>query len=114
MVRDKDSGAIVDANHIAYKSYGLTSLEVLQAKEFWTVPPYSADDALQWIHKVANEGAVRFEWKNRRVNGEVFWEHVTLRIVFIGCVERILFVAIDITERKKAERLAFEKMLLNA
>ena len=114
IIHDKVTGEILDGNEAAYRAYGLDSLEALQAKEFWPAPPYSAQDALQWIHKAAAEGVQQFGWKNQTINGDVSWEHVTLRPVVIDGDERILSVAVDTTKRKQAEEmyhLLFREML---
>ncbi len=103
IIHDKVTGEILDGNEAAFRAYGLDSLEALQETEFWTDPPYSAHEALQWIHKSAAEGVQQFEWKNQTISGEVFWEHVTLRPVIIDGEERILSVAVDITKRKQTE-----------
>ncbi len=108
LVHDKDTGEIVDANEVAYRTYGFDSIEALQENDFWIDPPYSANDALRWIHKAAAEGVQQFEWKGRKTNGEVFWEQVTLRLIVIGEVERVLSVTIDITALKRAEQELLE------
>ena len=103
LIHDKDDGAVVDANCTAWQSYGLTSLQALKTTFSWMEPPYSAHEALAWIHKAVREGPQSFEWKNRKANGEVFWEQVNLRPMRLGGVERVLSIAVDITQRKQAE-----------
>ncbi len=103
IIHDKDTGEVIDANKIAIESYGLSTLEELQKNEFWMEPPYSFKEALAWIHKAANEGPQRFEWCNRKVTGEIFWEDVRLSKITINGVDRILATAVNITERKRAE-----------
>ena len=104
LVHDRESGEIIDANPTAWTAYGLSSLQELQASDFWLAPPYSFAEALSWIRKAAAHGKQQFEWRNRRRDGELFWEHVTLSRVTIGGVERILATAIDISDRKRAEQ----------
>lgn len=103
IIHDKDTGEILDANENAYRSYGLSSLEELKANDFWVDPPYSVNEALQFIRKAATEGVQHLEWKNRNIQGETFWERVTLRLVVIGGIERVLSVSTDITALKRAE-----------
>ena len=103
IIHDKESGEIIDANPNAWEIYGFSSLEQLQTNEFWMEPPYSFEDALGWIHKAAAEGAQEFEWFNKKVTGELFWEHVRLSPVNINGVERVMATTVDITERKNAE-----------
>jgi len=116
IVHDKDTGEIVDANEAAWKGYGFTSLAELQANEFWLDPPYSFNEALAWIRKAAVKGVQHFEWKNRKVTGEIFWEHVQLKLLTIKNAGRVMATTINITELKKAEealrhRLLYEKAL---
>lgn len=103
LVHDKDTCEIVDANKAAIASYGFTSLEELQENDFWDEPPYSFEDAQRLMHKAANEGIQRFEWKNRKIDGEIYWELVTLRLLEIDGTERVLATCVDITDRKKIE-----------
>ncbi|MCP1661459.1 PAS domain S-box-containing protein [Methanocalculus sp. AMF5] len=103
IIHDRDSGEIIDANTKACSSYGLSSVEELKAHDFWVESPHSFEDALNYIRKAATEGPQEFEWVNRSVGGDIFWEYVRLMKVVIGGVERIQAVAIDITKRKQAE-----------
>jgi PAS domain S-box-containing protein len=104
IIHDKETGEIVDANPEAYKAYGFSSLEELKANDFWTDPPYSAKESLEWIHKAHTEANCCFEWMSRKVTGEIFWEYVCLRKAKIDNIERILATCIDITENKKLEK----------
>jgi PAS domain S-box-containing protein len=107
-IHDKDTGEVVDANEVAYRSYGYTSLAEFKKNEFWMEPPYSFREALEWIHKAYNEGIQSFEWKNRNLTGDIFWEYVTLRPVTINGRERVFATAIDITKRKNLESQLLE------
>ncbi len=103
LIYDKDTGEVVDANKAAYTAYGFDSLKALQQSDIWMEPPYSVKDAVERIQKAARDGVQVFEWKSRKVTGEVFWELVTLRPMVIDGVERILSTSIDITEQKQKE-----------
>lgn len=103
IIHDKDTGEVIDANTKAIKSYGLSTLDELKQNEFWREPPYSFKEALEWIHKASREGPQSFEWCNRKITGEIFWEDVRSSKITIDGVDRILATAIDITDRKKAE-----------
>jgi len=102
LIHDKESGAIIDANRTAYQSYGLTSLEALQAYDIWMEAPFALEDALDWIARAA-DAPQTFEWQSRKITGEIFWEQVNLRSVVISGAERILSIAVDISARKQAE-----------
>ncbi len=103
IIHDRDSGGIIDANTKACSSYGISSVEELKAHDFWMEPPYSFNEAYALLQKAAAEGPQEFEWQSRSVTGERFWEQVRLITVVIGGVERILAIAVDITEQKRAE-----------
>lgn len=106
LIHDQNDGAIIDANQTAWRSYGLQSLEELRRSDFWMEPPYSRAQAIEWIHR-AVQTEQTFEWKNQKVSGEVFWEHVSLRPIELGGSTRVLSISIDITARKTAQ-LALE------
>ncbi len=115
IIHDKDTGEIIDANERAWLAYGLNNLAELKKNEFWLESPYSAKDALKWIHKAVRQGKQQFEWKNKKITGEVFWECTTLQPVQVNGIERVLAVTVDITERKLAEEeLKQEKELFSA
>lgn len=104
IVHDKESGEVIDANETAFKAYGFATLEQFKKSNFWQEePPYSAKDALKLVHKASAEGMQQFEWKSRKVNGEVFWEYVTLMPVVIDGRERILATTLNVTSVKEAE-----------
>ncbi len=103
LVHDRETGEILDANGIAWKSYGFDSLKELKENDFWLEPPYSFKEAKEKMDEAVREGYTQFEWKSKNVNGEVFWELVTLRPITINEEEQILSVAIDITEKKAIE-----------
>jgi diguanylate cyclase len=103
LVHDKDTGDIVDANEMAWTAFGLSGLDDLKSRDLWLKTPYSKKEALAWIQKAAREGTQGFEWKNCRVNGEIFWVNVVLRPIMFDGIERVLATSMDITERKQAE-----------
>ncbi|MFO7728205.1 MAG: response regulator, partial [Desulfonatronovibrio sp.] len=102
-IHDKDTGEVVDANPKAYASYGLSSLEELKAWGMFIEPPYSQAEAVAWIRKAAIEGPQHFEWLNRDIYGNYFWEQVRLITITINGLERVLATTVDITELKQAE-----------
>ena len=112
MLHDENTGEVVVANEVALESYGLKSVVELNNKDYCN-PPYSLNDAIEWIHTAATEGLQRFEWKNKKASGEIFWEDVTLRPVVVNGIKRVLATTINITERKQIEKeLKEQKELL--
>ena len=103
IIHDYHSGAVIEANQRAVDSYGLQSVEELRNRDIFDQPPYSRAEALAWQQRVRTSGPQRFEWRSRRSDGSVFWEDVFLQIIPLNGVERIVSIAIDITERKRIE-----------
>ncbi len=83
----------------------MQSLAELQAhiEEFWLDSPYSKQDAIEWVRKLEQHGPQTFEWLNRRITGELFWERVCINFTTIAGVECVLATAIDITKLKQTE-----------
>jgi diguanylate cyclase (GGDEF)-like protein/PAS domain S-box-containing protein len=103
LIHDRDTAEIVDANPRACASYGLDTVDELKAYNIWLDPPYSVEEARANIQRAALEGPQLFEWCNRTVRGELFWEQISLISLVINGVERVMATAIDITERKMVE-----------
>lgn len=102
-IQDKDTGEIVDANRLAYESYGFSNLEELKTNQFWMDTPFSFEDALAKVRKAAESGMQQFEWLNQKRNGELFWEYIKLIPMKIQGEDRIVATALDITDRKLVE-----------
>jgi len=103
MIHHQDTGEILDANRNAYQTFGLGSLEELKAYDIWLDPPYSLEDAMRWLKKASEEGLQTFEWKNRRADGEIFWEQVHLILIMVNQEQHILAANTNITSLKRAE-----------
>jgi PAS domain S-box-containing protein len=106
-VHDPASGAILDVNdtmaHMTGRSYEESlamGLEVISSAS----PPYSKQEAQQWIRKAAEEGPQRFEWLAKRKDGHQIWVEVSLKHTRIGGRPRVLAMLRDISARKQAEQ----------
>lgn len=105
-VHDAKSGDIVEMNRTVEEMFGYSREELLHQtvqKISSGEPPYSYEEARQWIQKASQEGHQSFEWASRRKNGELFWVEVVLSVTRIGGEGRVLAVLRDITDRKHAE-----------
>ena len=105
-VHDAESGNIVEANKTVEEMFGYTREELLHQtvqKISSGEPPYSLEEARQWIQKAFQGGTQSFEWLSRRKSGELFWVEVLLSTTRIGGEGRVLAVLRDITDRKHAE-----------
>ncbi|MCJ2543566.1 PAS domain-containing protein [Thermostichus vulcanus] len=98
MIHDAETAEIIDANPRAIASYGLSSLEELQAYDIFDTSPYSYADVLPYLEQVRQMGAVRFEWRSRRADGQIFWEDVFVQPMLLRGIPRLVSTAVDITK----------------
>ncbi|MGQ9706328.1 MAG: PAS domain S-box protein [bacterium] len=110
IIRDKDTGNIIDANQKACEMYGYTveelrglhlSVEDLSAGR----PPFTKKEAIEWIRKAAKGEPQLFEWWAKDKSGRLFWVEVNLKITNIGGKDCLVSILRDITERKRAEKI---------
>ncbi|MEN9231397.1 MAG: PAS domain S-box protein [Thermostichus sp. DG02_5_bins_236] len=118
LIQEAETGKVIDANRRAITSYGLSSLEALQAFDRFGDPPYSYADLLPYLEQVQQKGSVRFEWRSRRVNGEIFWEDVFIQPMVLRGIPRLVSTSVDITDRKLAQdeldyRSRLERLLID-
>ncbi len=118
MIHDAETTEIIDANPRAIASYGLSSLEELQAFDIFDEPPYSRADVMPYIEQARQKGAVRFEWRSRRQDGQIFWEDVFVQSISLRGIPRLVSTAVDITDRKLAQeeldyRSRLERLLID-
>jgi two-component system NtrC family sensor kinase len=104
-VNDFSTGAIVDVNAKACADYGYTREEFrgmtmggLSSGE----PPYTQENALALFARARAGEEVRAEWRCRCKDAVLRWHEVSMRRVTIGGQDRILVLARDITEKKRA------------
>jgi PAS domain S-box-containing protein len=105
-IHDLDTGAILDVNRRMCEMYGFTREEALQLRASDSSagePPYTEEDALNWIRKAATDGPQTFEWHAKHKTGRLFWVEVSMRRALIGTEERLLGTVHDMTDRKKVE-----------
>jgi PAS domain S-box-containing protein len=120
-VDDADTGEIIDVNRSMCEMYGYTYDEALRTPIgdlSQGEPPYSQNEAMEWLRKARESGPQRFEWFAKRKNGEIFSVEINMRFAVIGGENRFVVTARDITERKQSEErikslLAGKELLLN-
>jgi two-component system NtrC family sensor kinase len=112
-VHDLDTGAIVDANPKACAAFGYTRDELrhLDLGELGSgTSPYTGEEARRLLQRAAAGEELRIEWHGRHRNGELRWHEVYGKRVTIGGRDRILSLARDITDKRRAaEELARQR-----
>ena len=112
-VHDLDTGAIVDANPKACAAFGYTRDELrhLDLGELGSgTSPYTGEEARRLLQRAAAGEELRIEWHGRHRNGELRWHEVYGKRVTIGGQDRILSLARDITDKRRAaEELARQR-----
>jgi two-component system NtrC family sensor kinase len=115
-LHDIDTGAIIDVNSKACAVFGYSREEfrTIDVGALGTgVHPYTQDEAVRLMALAAAGEHPCIEWHGRSKSGELRWHEVFVKRVKIGGVDRILALAHDITERKRAaEELARQREAL--
>jgi PAS domain S-box-containing protein len=110
-VIDFKSGRFIDVNDRMCEMYGCTQD---QAKTLWIADvssneaPYTEKEGAALIEKAAAGIPQTYEWRTKRLNGELFWVECSLRHMWLRGKECLLAVVRDITERKAGEDLLAE------
>lgn len=105
-IHDIETGAILEVNRRAGELYGcepeaITSRTVAELSA--NVPPYTQEEARQWMRLAVEQGPQLFEWQARTAAGKMFWVEVNMRKADIGGQERLVVTARDISKRKQSE-----------
>ena len=107
VIHDDKTGQIIDCNDATVKMYGYDSKDELlglSVKEVSSIKNgFDQNEIINQIKKAEKDRTYSFEWLAKKKDGETFWVEVSLKKTFIGGEGRMLAVARDISERKKAE-----------
>ena len=106
-VQDLKSGEILDANLKGLEIFGYRSkaeIRGLTLGDFSVEePPYTADNALNYIRKAAADGPQIFTWRGKKKDGDRVWLEVSLKRTSLRKQDCIIAVVRDISERKREE-----------
>jgi PAS domain S-box-containing protein len=111
MVRDADSGQIVQINPRFCQLFGYQAHEVTHLRPVdlsATEAGYGANESQAWIEKTRREGAQFFEWRSQRKDGSVFWSEISMTRFEMAQGQRTVSTVRDISDRKQAEGMAKE------
>ncbi len=106
-VQDLKSGEILDANLKGLEIFGYRSkaeIRGLTLGDFSSdEPPYTTDNALNYIRKAASDGPQIFVWLGQKKDRERIWLEVSLKRTSLRKQDCIIAVVRDITERIREE-----------
>jgi len=105
-VHDIETAAIVDVNAKACEDFGYgrdeflgLSMGALSSGE----PPYTQAEAMRYFARAAGGETTSIEWHCRTKGGQLRWHEVYGKRITIGHHERVLALARDITDKKRAQ-----------
>ena len=107
-LHNAEDGRILDVNEVMLRMYGIENKEnalKLKVKDITNDEDGTSEQkAQEFIRKAVEEGPQVFEWKSRKMNGELFFSEISLKSTEIGGYGRVLAVVRDISERKLAQK----------
>ena len=105
-IHDAQTFRVVDVNRRMLEMYGYdTRAEAIDAFNRMSggEPPFSMGDAIGWMTRARDEGPQIFEWRSIHRDGHPFWVEIAIRRVRLQTADRLLVVARDVSDRRKAE-----------
>jgi len=106
-VHDLDTGEFLDVNQTACALHGYTPEEIKAlgvAGLSWGEPPYTVENAMEYLRLAVAGEPQRFEWLGKHKDGSPVWAEITLRRVTINGEDRLLATGRNTNEWKAAER----------
>ena len=103
---DIQSGLIIDVNQKTCDLTGYNHEELIKmeiAGLSVNIPPYTIENANQWISRANNGQPQLFDWHVKHKNGNLFWLEFNMLCSKIDGEKRIVCLARDITNRKQTE-----------
>jgi diguanylate cyclase (GGDEF)-like protein/PAS domain S-box-containing protein len=106
LVRDFETGAIVEVNHRACEMLGYTREELLNLKVgalSENESPYTGPNFWSEMRKAQSGTPQTFDWRVKTKDGRLLWVEVSLRRADFGGRSFLLSTAREISRRKEAE-----------
>ncbi len=105
-MHDAKSGAIIDVNDKMLEVFKCTreqalKLSVSDISE--NIPPYTQEEANNYIKRACNGEEVLFEWRSKDLSGSVFWSEINMRAADIDNTKYVLVSLRDVSKRKETE-----------
>ncbi len=119
-IHDAETGQVLDVNRRMLEMYGYATREEVLSTGIGMMsadaPPYSLEDARQWMRKACTAGPQIFEWSAMHRDGHTFWVEINVRHVKFGPNRRLIVSVRDISDRKAAEeeRRTCDRRMLEA
>ncbi len=105
-VHDSESGQVIDVNQAACDIFGYTREELRHsaASTFYLdIHPFTINDAIEWVRRVATGEALLIEWLARHKSGRQIWLEVSLTSSRSEKRGYVLALLRDISARKASE-----------
>ena len=107
IMHDPETGEVLDANPQALREYGSATFEEFlpnQATMWSSEPPYTLERATDLMQRAAQGERLQFDWPLNPADESGHWQRVTLATIRYADQVRVLALAVDITEQRRAEQ----------
>jgi len=106
LLRDCETGALVEVNQRVCEMFGYTREELLKGKIgdlSEGKPPYTRQNLLSEMQKARSGTPQTFDWRGKTKDGRLFWAEISMRRASFGGRDFLLSTAREISRRKEAE-----------
>ncbi len=108
-VTDAKTGTFTYVNDAGCEMFGYSQRELIGRNIGFLstgIPPYTQEDAVDWLKGGQGDAAKGFEWHCKTKGGGFFWSEISLRVVPYGDHQVVgLAIVRDITDRKLSSKL---------